>query len=282
MTVPATRSVLEPSGRSSAEELNDRVRAYWNDQIHDLAVARSPVGSREFFRELDAYRFGKLQYLPTLVDFAGYRDREVLEVGCGAGIDLLRFARGGARVTGVDLAETAVELAKQAFAHESLAADLRVVDATRLPFEDHSFDLVYGHGVLQYAADPEGIVAEMKRVLRPGGQAIVMVYNRRSWLAWMSAVLRTPLEHTGAPVFRMYTAAELESLLAPLGSCRIVPERFPARTVLQRGWKAALYNGVLIPLFELIPRRWIRPFGWHLMAFCGAEVVRQTNGMEVG
>ena len=66
---------------------------------------------RRFFEEIEDYRFEKLDYLPSLVDFDGYRGRRVLDVGCGVGNDLARFARGGAEVVGIDLAETSIDLA---------------------------------------------------------------------------------------------------------------------------------------------------------------------------
>src|SRR6184192_4843785 len=81
----------------------DEVRDYWNHHIHDLEITRHPVGSRGFFDDLDRYHFEKLHHLLRLVAFDGYRGRRVLEVGCGAGVDLARFARGGADVTGVDI-----------------------------------------------------------------------------------------------------------------------------------------------------------------------------------
>jgi hypothetical protein len=89
------------------------VRAYWNERIHDLEMTRQPVGSRAFFDELDEYRFDKLAYLPRVVNFAGFRGRRLLEIGCGIGTDLVRFAAGGARVTGVDLSTTAIGLARK-------------------------------------------------------------------------------------------------------------------------------------------------------------------------
>ena len=44
----------------------DEVRRYWNERIHDLEMTTHPVGSREFFADLDEYRFDKLRYLPEL------------------------------------------------------------------------------------------------------------------------------------------------------------------------------------------------------------------------
>src|SRR3954452_23724226 len=88
----------------------DEVRSYWEEHIHDLEITRHPVGSRGFFADLDQYHFEKLHHLLRLVDFGGYNGRRVLEVGCGAGVDLARFAKAGAIVTGVDLTASAIEL----------------------------------------------------------------------------------------------------------------------------------------------------------------------------
>jgi len=246
----------------------EQVRRYWNERIHDLEMTTHPVGSREFFADLDDYRFDKLRYLPELVDFGGYSGRRLLEIGCGIGTDLARFARGGAQVTGVDLSQTAVDLARQNFAWLGLDGDLRVGDGEALPFPDGAFDVVYGHGVLQYAVDPGRIVAEAHRVLKPGGEAIFMVYNRISWLNGLSKVMKVALEHEDAPVLCKYTIGEFTALLAPFASVRIVPERFPVKSRLHGGWKGTAFNTLFVGTFNALPRGLVRPLGWHLMAFC--------------
>jgi SAM-dependent methyltransferase len=251
-------------------DLSSRVRQYWNTNLHDLRATTERPGTPEFFRDLDGFRFAKLRYLAECVDFGGYAGRDVLEIGCGAGIDLIRFARGGARVIGVELAENALALAQSNFRAAGVPSRWLVADGGDLPLPPASVDLVYCHGVLQYAADPAGIVAEALRVLRPGGEAIFMAYNRRSWMAWMSRTMNTPLEHQDAPVFRLFTAAELDDLLAGFTERRIVPERFPQRTAMKRGWKAMLFNELLVPAISLVPRPLIRSYGWHLMAYCRA------------
>jgi SAM-dependent methyltransferase len=245
-----------------------QVRDYWNAHIHDLQMTRHPVGSREFFEDLDEYRFDKLRYLLKLVDFGGYRGRRLLEVGCGIGTDLARFARGGAQVTGIDLSSTAIELARRNLELADLPGRLQLANGEALPFENESFDVVYAHGVLQYTADPQAMVRECWRVLGPGGQAIFMVYNRRSWLSAMSKLMKVGLEHQDAPVLTTYSINEFHRLLAPFSHVRIVPERFPVASRLHRGWKAVLYNGLFVPAFNLLPRSLVRPWGWHLMAFC--------------
>jgi SAM-dependent methyltransferase len=244
------------------------VREYWERHIHDLDITKHPVGSRGFFDDLDQYHFEKLHHLLRLVSFDGYKDKAVLEVGCGAGVDLARFARGGARATGVDLAASAIELARANFLQQGLTADLRVADGEQLPFPDNSFDLVYAHGVVQYTADPDRLVAECRRVLKPGGEAIFQVYNRISWLNALSKLMKVGLEHDDAPVLLKFSVGEFRRLLSGFSTVRIVPERFPVRSRLHGGWKGAVYNGVFVGTFNTLPRSLVQRFGWHLLAFC--------------
>jgi SAM-dependent methyltransferase len=246
----------------------DDVRTYWNAHIHDLEITSHPVGSPGFFADLDQYHFEKLHHLPRLIPFDAYRGKRVLEVGCGAGTDLVRFARGGAIVTGVDLSASAIALARQNFAQQKLEADLREADGERLPFPDSSFDLVYAHGVVQYTADDQRLVEECKRVLKPGELAIFQVYNRVSWLNALSKLMKVPLEHEDAPVLGKYSAAELRRLLKGFSDVRIVEERFPVKSRLHRGWKGLMFNTMFVGTFNALPRSLVRRFGWHLLAFC--------------
>lgn len=257
------------SSRPLASSQN-HVRQYWNERIHDLEITRHPVGSPGFFADLDQYHFEKLHHLLRLIPFDEYRGRRVLEVGCGAGTDLLRFARGGARVTGVDAARSAIALARQNFSQQQLDASLQVADGEALPFPDGAFDLVYAHGVIQYAADDRRVVAECRRVLASGGLAIFQVYNRVSWLNLLSKVMKVGLEHEDAPVLRKYSIGEFRRLLADGGftDVRLVFERFPVRSRLHGGWKGTVYNNLFVATFNALPRALVRRFGWHLLAFC--------------
>jgi ubiquinone/menaquinone biosynthesis C-methylase UbiE len=258
-SVPAT------SGQAT---LIERVRAYWNTHIHDLEITRHPVGTPGFFQDLDQYHFEKLHHLLRLVPFDGMRGKKVLEIGCGAGTDLVRFARGGAEVYGVDVAESAIELAGKNFAIEGLAADLRVASGEQLPFPDDTFDLVYVHGVIQYTADDRAMAAEARRVVKPGGLVIVQVYNRISWLNALSKLMKVGLEHEDAPVLKKYSWGEFERLLGGFKDVEIVPERFPVKSRLHGGWKGLAFNTVFVGTFNALPRSLVRRYGWHLLAFC--------------
>lgn len=244
----------------------EEIRDYWNRHIHDLEIARHPVGSRGFFQDLESYRFEKLHYLPGRVDFNGYKNRTVLEIGCGVGIDLARFARGGALVTGIDLAEKSIELARKNFEFQSLRGELMRGNGEQLEFQDNRFDCVYAHGVIQYTADPRAMVDEIHRVLKPGGTAILMVYNRHSWLNFLSRTLNVKMEHTDAPVLKKFTRKEFSRMLKKFSRVHMFTERFPVRSRLQKGIKAVFFNTLFVPAFNIIPRFITGKTGWHIMA----------------
>ena len=247
---------------------NARVRAYWSAHIHDLEITTHPAGSPGFFADLDAYHFEKLHHLLRLVDFAAWRGRDVLDVGCGAGVEVVRFARAGARVAGIDLTESAAALTRENVRQQGVSAAVAVADGEALPFRDSSVDFVYAHGVVQYTGDDRRLVRECQRVLRPGGLAMFQVYHRRSWLHVLSKVMKVPLEHEDAPVLKRYTISEFRAMLTGFSSVEVVTERFPVKSRLHKGWKGTLYNTFFVGTFNALPRAMTRRLGWHLLAFC--------------
>ena len=151
----------------------------------------------------------------------------MLEVGVGLGTDHVRFARGGALLSGVDLTQAAIEMTGRRLGLEGLGSQLQVADAERLPFADGSFDLVYSWGVLHHTPDTEAAIAEVRRVLAPGGQARIMLYSRRSWVAyalWIRFALlggrpwrnlkEMVANHMESPGTKAYTEPELRRLFS--------------------------------------------------------------------
>jgi SAM-dependent methyltransferase len=245
----------------------DAVRAYWDAHVEDWKAAVSPAGTLQYFEETEAYRFEKLEYLAKLVDYDGYAGWRVLDLGCGIGNDTARFARGGAEVTGVDLAPRAIELVSRNFELRSLAGRFAVMNGEALDLPDAAFDLVYCHTVLHFTPRPEHMIHEIHRVLRPGGTAILMAVNRRSWLRAMHRLAKVEIDHLEAPVFHWFSAEEFARLLAPFATVRILPERFPVPTKVHKGLKARLFNALFVDGFNALPRAWVRRYGHHLMAF---------------
>jgi len=142
----------------------------------------------------------------------------------------VRWARAGAQATGVDLTDAAVALARERLAIEGLEAEVRRADAEALPFETGTFDLVYSWGVLHHSPDTETSIREVRRVLRPGGAARIMVYQHPSLsglMLWGVHGLgrghpgRSPREivynHMESPGTKSYTRREARLLFGRCG-----------------------------------------------------------------
>jgi hypothetical protein len=93
-----------------------------------------------------------------------------------------------------------------------------------------------------------------------------MVYNRYSWLNLLSKLFRVKLEYEDAPAFKKYSISEYRLILDCFSHVEVIPERFPVKSRLHTGLKAAAYNALFVGAFNLIPKSLVRPFGWHLMA----------------
>jgi SAM-dependent methyltransferase len=113
----------------------------------------------------------------------------VLEVGPGLGTDHAQIARAGARAYAIDLTIGHLQSTRRRFALEGRVARLARADAERLPFGDASFDAVYSFGVLHHTPDTQAAVDEIRRVLRPGGFAVVGLYHRHSAFYWVATML---------------------------------------------------------------------------------------------
>ncbi len=144
-----------------------------------------PSATPEGYREQARRRYELEPYIEEFADFAAARGRSVLEIGVGLAADHERFAAAGAKLIGIDLSRRAVEHARRRLTLFGLDSTLLVADAECLPFADSAFDLVYSWGVVHHSPDTAAAVAEIHRVLRPGGCAKIMIYHRWSLVGYM-------------------------------------------------------------------------------------------------
>jgi ubiquinone/menaquinone biosynthesis C-methylase UbiE len=127
-------------------------------------------------------------FIKSFAQFDAAKDLEVLEIGVGAGADFSSWITADAKATGIDLTAAAVEHTRDHLDSLGVERDtykLLQANAEELPFPDDSFDLVYSWGVLHHSPDTAGALAEVRRVLKPGGRMKIMIYSKNSWPAWM-------------------------------------------------------------------------------------------------
>jgi ubiquinone/menaquinone biosynthesis C-methylase UbiE len=133
----------------------------------------SLLGWLDRFSAVPAVREAKSAASDTLELKPGQR---VLDVGCGTGVDLpdmLARVQPGGSVTGIDISAQAIAEAARRFADEP-AISAEVADVQALPFADASFDACRADRTFQHLAQPQEALAEIRRVLRPGGRLVVL------------------------------------------------------------------------------------------------------------
>jgi ubiquinone/menaquinone biosynthesis C-methylase UbiE len=174
----------------TGDAYKDQVQNQWNQNPVGSQHARtSQPHTLDWFLEVERHRYDVYApWMRTTMEFEDHVGQDVLEIGGGIGTDLAQFAAHGARVTDIDLAAGHLQLAQENFRLRGLAGRFIHHDAESLPFDAASFDLVYSNGVLHHTPNTAAVVAEIHRVLRPGGRAIVMLYAEHSLHYWRKLV----------------------------------------------------------------------------------------------
>lgn len=215
----------------------------------------------------------------ALIPYDELASKDVLEIGSGTGVHARLLADAGAKVTAVDLTPTAVELTGRRLELAGLTADVLQADAESLPFADHSFDFVWSWGVIHHSESTDRVIAEIARVLRPGGRLALMVYHRSSITFWVNYVLYRGVVRGGllrerpdelanrwsdGVIARHYTRDGLTAALSP---------RFTdveTQVMGQLGEAIPLPARARRPVARLVPRvlqrAVLRRFGWFLFA----------------
>src|SRR5437879_3054237 len=150
---------MNPQVRPAAprhETLNRAVRDYWNTRPCNIRHSRAPVGTREYFDEVEQRKYAVEPHIPGFAEFAKWRGKRVLEIGCGIGTDAVNFARAGADYTAIEYSEKSLELTRQRFAVYGLHGTFYLGDAQQLAWvlPKQTFDLVYAFGVIHHTPNP--------------------------------------------------------------------------------------------------------------------------------
>ncbi len=250
--------------------LIETVAAYWNRRPCNIRHSRAPVGSREYFDEVEQRKYFVEPHIPGFAQFDRWRDKRVLEIGCGLGTDAANFARAGAEYTGVELSAVSLALAKQRF--EVFGLDGTFVNANAEQLSEHvrraSFDLIYSFGVIHHTPSPEAVIRQARQAIRPDGEFRLMLYARDSWKDTMiDAGFDQPEAQSGCPIAFTYSQAEVRHLLrandflaTEITQDHIFPyvvEKYVNYEYELQPWFAAMPQG----MFRALERR----FGWHML-----------------
>jgi ubiquinone/menaquinone biosynthesis C-methylase UbiE len=239
------------------------VQNYWNSHTLGLQYVTDPsvkTGTPEFFAYIrpwmNPYKF---PWIMDRIDKEAklLKGKHLLEIGCGMGYDSLEFLKRGVHITATDLTPNAVAITRRHFELEKVQAeDIRIANALDLPFADNTFDAVWANGVVHATGDTRRAVQEAKRVLKPGGRAIIShFYRKPSWMFLLHHLGRENIEYKeeDPPVNEFYTEQQILSFFQGFEIVEAVQEHYRLLPVRRSGLKANLYSYILKPLYNLLP-----------------------------
>lgn len=252
---------VEPARPQTAPGLTGRVADFWTrnvnaERIMGRTVSVHDRGSEQYFVDLEAQRYRSHRHLGAWIG-SMQPGACVLEVGCGIGLDSAVMARRGLHVTGMDLTHVGARTAGARAEAHGWNARYLCGNGEMLPFRDRTFDYVYSFGVMHHASDTQRCIDEAHRVLRDGGEALIMLYHRHSLNEAVHRLLRVPFEERDelCPVVRRFTKDEVRAMFARFRRVHV-----HADFVFGEGYG---------PVFRWTPRvvydALSRLLGWHLM-----------------
>ena len=236
-------------------------------------------------RVRDYASFGETQFRPvyeTVFGVAGVGvGTRLLDVGCGPGLATQIAAQRGARVAGLDAAEASLTIARE----RTPDGDFRVGDMEELPWPNDTFDVVTGFNSFFFAADVVNALREARRVAKPGGQVVMLVWGREEdcqTMATVSAVakLLPPPPRSDAPP--LSTAGRVESLMESAGLTPLTSDEvdcvfeFPNLETALRGLTSA---GVMVAAAQRVGDDLVRQVVADTIAACRTDTggYRQRN-----
>jgi len=266
---------------TSSPSVTEQVRAYWNRRPCNIRHSNKPVGTKEYFDEVEARKYFVEPHIPAFAEFERWKGKKVLEIGCGLGTDSINFARAGAELTAVDISDESLGLCKQRFDVFGLKAKFYRGDAEQLstfvPVE--TYDLIYSFGVIHHTPHPEKVLEELKQYCGPQTELRLMLYSKWSWkVLWIVAgygkgafwrrdeLVRTYSEaQTGSPVTFFYSPSDVRKLMSDYDVFSITKDHiFPYQID-----KYVKYEYQWVWYFRWLPTPWFRwlerRLGWHTM-----------------
>jgi len=256
--------------QTAAQQVSiDTVKAYWDARPCNIRHSTKPVGSKEYFDEVETRKYYVEPHIPGFAQFPRWKDKRVLEVGCGIGTDTINFARAGAQVTAVDLSTESLAVARkraEVFGFKDRItfhqADAERLSAT-VPVE--RYDLVYSFGVIHHTPHPPRAAAEIRKYMDAASELRLMVYAKNSWKNIMiEAGFDQPEAQSGCPVAFTYTDDEVREGLLNGFEVQSIEQDHIFPFVVEKYVK---YEYEILPWFAAMPREMFRALekslGWH-------------------
>jgi SAM-dependent methyltransferase len=193
------------------------VKDFWNSRPCNIRHSQKPLGTKEYFDEVENKKHFVEPHILPFADFPKWKNKSVLEIGCGIGTAAINFARYGADYYGVDLSDESIKIAKQRFEVYSLNGTLINLDAENMVETMSKFkpyDLIYSFGVIHHTPNPRKVMLEIAELMTEKTEFRFMVYAKNSWKNFMiESGYDQPEAQAGCPIAFTYTKEEITNEL---------------------------------------------------------------------
>ena len=246
----------------------EEVKKFWNDRPCNIKHSSKEIGTKEYFNEVERKKFFVEPHILKFTEFPQWKNKKVLEVGCGLGTVGINFALNGSDYTGVELSKESLEIAKKRFEVYNQSGKFYLGNAEELssfvPIK--TYDLIYSFGVIHHSPHPEKIVSEIKKYMNQNSVLKIMLYAKDSWKNYMiDAGLDQPEAQYGCPIANTYTKQDVVELLDGYEVLSIEQDHiFPYQI---ESYKRGEY--IKQPWFDVMPTEMFetleKKLGWHLL-----------------
>ena len=254
------------TSRTSVPDLA-ALRIYWDTRPCNIRHSPATVGTRTYFDQVEARKYFVEPHIPRFADFARWKGKKVLEIGCGIGTDAVNFAKAGAEYVAIELSKRSLELTRKRFKVFGLKGRFYLGNAEDLAavIPRQTFDLIYSFGVIHHTPFPEKAVAAVRTFMDVRSEFRLMLYASNSWKNIMiEAGYDRPEAQAGCPLARTYTPESLHALLKGFRIVSLrqehifpyIPEKYVKYEYERQPW----FKAMPPRMFHALEKR----LGWHL------------------
>jgi SAM-dependent methyltransferase len=198
----------------------NEVKKYWNNQPCNSKNSRKKFLSRDYFNEIRKKRYFVEKHIPKFAEFKKYKNKNVLEIGCGIGTDGIEFIKHGAKYFGIELSDKSLEIFKKRIEIFNLSKRnpklilSNVEQMKELKNLKISFDLIYSFGVIHHSPNMKKIFENVYNLSNTKTKIKIMLYAKNSYKNFMLDISNYRYEaQKGCPIFYRLDIKDVQKLI---------------------------------------------------------------------